>query len=52
MWPNESRLMRGGRKLRVRVVRVEKVHRSYHRLHVEVLQDLTPEETGQGELFA
>lgn len=50
-WANGQGLKRGGRRLRVRVARVEKVHNSYHRLHVEVLQDLTPPPQRQGDLF-
>ena len=51
MWPMGDRLMKGGRKMRVRVVRVERVTRGWHILHVEVLKDLTPPPVKQGELF-
>jgi hypothetical protein len=51
LWPNEDRLIRDGRKLRVRVKAVERVSRSYHVLDVEVLEDLTPERAEPGELF-
>jgi hypothetical protein len=46
-----TRLMKGGRKLHVRVKEVERRGRSYHLIHVEVLQDSTPERTSQVELF-
>lgn len=40
-----NRVMKGGRRLRVVVVEVERVHRSYHILRVEIVKDLTPEES-------
>ncbi len=36
------RLKQGGRRLRVRVVRVQRVNLSYHVLVVEILTDVTP----------
>lgn len=44
-------VMRGGRRLRVRVSRVERLNGRHHVLHVEVLQDLTPPRVVRGKLF-
>jgi hypothetical protein len=46
-----GRLLAGGFKARVRVKAVEARGRSFHVLHVEVLEDLTPQPTGQREMF-
>lgn len=51
MWANGNGLLRGGRKLRVRVVKTQRVTRRHHVLTVEVVEDLTPEDGEQGELF-
>ncbi len=50
LWPNENRLIKGGRHLRVRVKAIDRVNRRYRILDVEVLADMTPS-LEQGELF-